>query len=80
MQLAVAQELSDHLPAEAFPLQQEVSHAYGCVRDEPSRDEELKALVGIPEERRGKQEKIISMCQKGVSEKKIYIFFNQFPL
>ena len=49
--LAVAEELSDHLATQALPLQQEVGHAYGRVRDEPPRDEELKTLVGVPEER-----------------------------
>lgn len=45
--LAVAEELSNHLSAQALPLQQEVGHADGCVWDEASRDQELKALVRI---------------------------------
>ena len=53
--LAVAEELSDHLPAQPLPLQQEVSHAYGCVRYEPPRYQELKALVGVPEDREEKE-------------------------
>lgn len=32
--LAVAQELSYHLAAEAFPLEEEVGHTDGGVRDE----------------------------------------------
>lgn len=38
LQLAVSQKLSDHLSAQAFPLQQEVSHADGRVRDETTCD------------------------------------------
>lgn len=34
--LAVAKKLADHLAAEAFPLQQEVCYAYGCIRNETS--------------------------------------------
>lgn len=45
--LAVAEELSDHLPTQALPLQQEVGHADGRVGDEASRDQELKALVRV---------------------------------
>lgn len=45
--LAVAEELSDHLPTQALPLQQEVGHADGRVRDEASRDQKLEALVGV---------------------------------
>lgn len=45
--LAVAEELADHLPTQALPLQQEVGHADGCVRDEASRDQKLEALVGV---------------------------------
>lgn len=45
--LAVAQELSDHLPAEALPLQKEVGHSDGGIRDEASRDQELDTLVWV---------------------------------
>lgn len=45
--LAVAEELSDHLSAQALPLQQEVGHSDGRVRDEASRDQELEALVWV---------------------------------
>lgn len=45
--LAVAEELSDHLPTQALPLQQEVGHTDGGVGDEASRDQELKALVRV---------------------------------
>lgn len=34
--LAVAEELADHLAAQALPLQQEVCDAYGCIRNETS--------------------------------------------
>lgn len=34
--LAIAQELSYHLAAEAFPLEEEVGHTDGGVRDEPT--------------------------------------------
>lgn len=47
--LAVAEELSNHLSAQSLPLQQEVGHADGCVWDEASRDQELKALVRVSE-------------------------------
>lgn len=45
--LAVAEELSDHLPTQALPLQQKVGHADGCVRDETTRDQKLEAFVGV---------------------------------
>lgn len=45
--LAVAQELSNHLPAEAFTLEQEMGHSDGGVRDEAARDQELDAFVGV---------------------------------
>lgn len=48
--LAVAQELPNHLAAEAFPLEEEVGHADGGVRDEATRDQELDALVRISAE------------------------------
>lgn len=34
--LAVTEKLSNHLPAQALPLQQKVGHADGCVWDEAS--------------------------------------------
>lgn len=34
LSLAIAQELSYHLAAQAFPLEEEVGHADGGVRDE----------------------------------------------
>lgn len=45
--LAVAQELSNHLPAEAFTLEQEMGHSDGGVRDEASGNQELDALVWV---------------------------------
>lgn len=45
--LAVAQEFSNHLPAEAFTLEQEMGHSDGGVRDEATRDQELDAFVGV---------------------------------
>lgn len=45
--LAVAQELADHLAAEALPLQQEMCHPNGRVRDEPSGDQELDPFVWV---------------------------------
>lgn len=45
--LAIAQELSNHLAAEAFPLEEEVGHTDGGVRDEATRDQELDALVRV---------------------------------
>lgn len=47
--LAVAEELSDHLPTQALPLEQEVGHADGRVGDESPRNQELKALVRVSE-------------------------------
>lgn len=47
--LAVSEELSYHLSAQALPLQQKVGHADGCIWDEASRDQELKALVRVSE-------------------------------
>lgn len=45
--LAVAQELPDHLAAEALPLQQEVSNPNGGVWDEASGDQELDPFVWV---------------------------------
>ena len=45
--LAVAQELSDHLAAQALTLEQEMGHSDGGVGDEASRDQELDALVRV---------------------------------
>lgn len=45
--LAVAQEFPNHLPAEALPLQQEVCHPNGGVRDEASGDQELDPFVWV---------------------------------
>lgn len=47
--LAVAQELPDHLAAEALPLEQEVCHPNGGVRDEASGDQELDPFVWVSE-------------------------------
>lgn len=58
--LAVAEELSYHLPAQALPLEQEVGHADGCVWDEASRDQELKALVRVSETNRREERKRLS--------------------
>lgn len=45
--LAVAQELPDHLAAEALALEQEMCHPNGRVRDETPRDQELDPFVWI---------------------------------
>lgn len=55
LQFAVAQELSDHLPAQAFPLQQEVSHPDGRVRHEAARDQEVDAFLRVAVTTRGKR-------------------------
>lgn len=49
MFLAVAQELPNHLAAEALPLEQEVCHSYGGIRDEASGDQELDPFVWVSE-------------------------------
>lgn len=46
--LPVAQELADHLPAEAFALQQEVCHPHWRVRHKAAFDEVLDALLRFP--------------------------------
>lgn len=48
LQFAVPQELSNHLSAQAFPLQQEVSHSNGGVWDETTRDQEVDASLWVP--------------------------------
>lgn len=48
LQLAVPQELSNHLSAQALPLQQEVSDSDCCVRDETTRDQEVDASLWVP--------------------------------
>jgi len=47
--LAVAQELPNHLAAEALALEQEVCHPNGGVRDEASGDQELDPFVWVSE-------------------------------
>lgn len=47
--LAVTQELPNHLAAETLPLEQEVCHPNGGVRDEASGDQELDAFVWVSE-------------------------------
>ena len=47
-QLAVPQELSNHLPAQALPLQQEVGNADGRVGDKAPRDQEVDAPLWVP--------------------------------
>lgn len=51
LQLAVPQELSNHLSAQALPLKQEVSHSDGRVRDETTRDQEVYASLWVPARR-----------------------------
>lgn len=48
LQFAVAQEFSDHLSAQALPLQQEVCYSDGRVWDEPTRDQEVDASLWVP--------------------------------
>ena len=48
VQLAVAQELSNHLPAQALPLQQEVGDAHRGVRDKVPVDQILDPLLWLP--------------------------------
>lgn len=47
--LAVAQELPNHLSAEALPLEEEVCHPNGGVWDEASGDQELDPFVWVSE-------------------------------
>ena len=47
--LAIAEKLSNHLPAQPLPLQQEVSHTNRCVGDEPPLSQILDALFWLPE-------------------------------
>lgn len=46
--LSVAQELADHLPAEALALQQEVGHPHWRVRHKATFDEVLDTLLRLP--------------------------------
>ena len=46
--LSVAKEFTNHLPAEAFPLQQEVGHAHRGVRNKPSLSQVLYSLLWLP--------------------------------
>ena len=46
--LPVAQELPDHLPAQALALQQEVGHPHRRVGHEAALDEVLDAFLGLP--------------------------------
>ena len=46
--LSVAKEFTNHLPAEAFPLQQEVGHAHRGVGNKPSLSQVLDSLLWLP--------------------------------
>lgn len=46
--LAIAEELADHLPAQALPLQDEVGHPHGGVREEAPLDQILDPLLWFP--------------------------------
>lgn len=46
--LAIAEELADHLPAEPFPLQDEVGHPHRGVREEAPLDQVLDPLLRLP--------------------------------
>lgn len=48
LQLAVPQELSNHLSAQALPLQQEVGHSDGCVWDKTTCYQEVDASLWVP--------------------------------
>lgn len=58
--LPVAQELADHLPAEAFALQQEVGHPHWSVRHKAALDEVLDALLRLP--RGGTRDRLSPGC------------------
>ena len=64
LQLAVPQKLSNHLPAQAFPLQQEVGHSDGRVRDEAACDQEVDASLWVParKKKRRRCEVLNSAC------------------
>lgn len=47
--LSIAEKFSNHLPAQPLPLQQEVSHANRCVRDESPLRQVLDALFWLPD-------------------------------
>lgn len=58
LQLAVAQELSNHLSTEALPLQQEVCYPYGRVRYETTRDQEVDAPLWVPDPAKNRNREI----------------------
>lgn len=51
LQLAVSQELSNHLSAQALPLQQEVSYSNGRVWDKTTCDQEVDTSLWVPARR-----------------------------
>lgn len=51
LELAVPQELSNHLSAQTLPLQQEVGHSDGRVWDKPTCDQEVDASLWVPVEK-----------------------------
>lgn len=46
--LPAAEELSDHLPAQSFPLQDEPGDAHRCVRHKAPLDQVLDPLLRLP--------------------------------
>lgn len=61
LQLAVSQELSNHLSAQALPLQQEVSYSDGRVRDKTTCDQEVDTSLWVSAGRWATAEKQIAL-------------------
>lgn len=66
LQLAVPKELSNHLSAQALPLQQEVSDSNGRVRDKTTRDQEVDSSFWVPARRQptAEKQKVLKVKQR----------------
>lgn len=62
LQLAVSQELSNHLSAQALPLQQEVSHSNGRVWDKTTCDQEVDTSLWVPARRKADSVRVNRVC------------------
>lgn len=64
--LAIPEKLSNHLPAQPLPLQQEVSDSNGRVRDKTTRDQEVDSSFWVPARRQptAEKQKVLKVKQR----------------
>lgn len=70
--LTVAKELANHLPTQAFPLQEEVGNTHRSVRDVASLNQILDPLFWLPTDT-GKRKKISRETHTHIQKKGVRI-------